>query len=232
MPLVSWGELWVSHFTFWALCSAQLANLPVRTRTSPVWLDWIIFKDTRNQLWASLIKILGALKQPLGNSFTQHSPCELCSFSAVTPVPVFSWTEEDLTSSINSQAWFLFQTSACVWSFQWHNYGGLCHQERNLTKCCNFSWCQLENDPSLDLLGWMIRKLPQLSKFSMLKRNANFLKYFEFLDVTTEILPKCENQGFIIKEEKYILFPKATIFVWVCEGIKKHTKQSIHFIQK
>lgn len=160
----------------------------MKTGTSSVWLDWIISKDSPHQRWASLIKILGALKQPLENSFTQHFPFKLCSFSAVTPAPVFSWTEEDLTSSINSQAWFLFQMSACVWSSQWHNWVGLCHQERNLTRCCNFSGCQLEKAPSLDSLGWMIRKLPQLSKFSMLKRNANFLKYLEFLDVTTEIL--------------------------------------------
>lgn len=60
----------------------------------------------------------------------------------------------------------------------------------------------------------------------MLKSNANFLKYLEFLDVTTEILPKHENQGFII-EKKIHSFLKATIFVQVHERIKNTPSKAL-----
>lgn len=48
----------------------------------------------------------------------------------------------------------------------------------------------------------------------MFKSNTNFLKYLVFLDVTTDILPKYKNQGFIIRKNIYIYyFSKDTIFV-------------------
>lgn len=69
----------------------------------------------------------------------------------------------------------------------------------------------------------------QLSKCSMLKSNADFLKDLEFLDVTTEILPKYEKEGFISRGKKYSFTKSHNIWL-SARGNKKHASQSIHFV--
>lgn len=50
----------------------------------------------------------------------------------------------------------------------------------------------------------------------MLKSNADFLKDLEFLDVTTEILPKYEREGFRSRKKIYIFFYQEPQYLLEC----------------
>ena len=141
------------------------------------------------------------------------------------------WTQEELSSG-NKQSGLLLISRLHVFGLLSDTIGDeFCNQDRNLTLYCHFPWCTLEKDTSLNSLGWMTRKLPHLSKFSVLKSNANFLKYLELL--------RCQNRRYYQNMRTGVLYSawkKTHSFskshnIWLSEWkSEKYTKQSIHFV--
>lgn len=207
--IVMWGLTPHLRGWIWLLLRVLLTNF------EPLWLDSGL-----------------ALKQPLQNSFTWHSPSKHCyCLCSNLGVAVFLWTQEELTSG-NKQSGMLLISRLHVFGLLSDTIGDeFCNQDRNLTLYCNFPWCTLEKDTSLNSLGWMTRKLPHLSKFSVLKSNANFLKYLELL--------RCQNRRYYQNMRTGVLYSgwkKAHSFseshnIWLSEWkSEKYTKQSIHFV--
>lgn len=134
---VSWGGLEQIISGFSALFPEESARWHVRTPTSSAgWIGLLLRVLLTNfePLWLDSGL---ALKQPLQNSFTRHSPSKHCPcLCSNLGAAVVLWTQEELTSS-NKQSGLLPISCLDVSGLLSDTAGDeFCNQERNLALHC------------------------------------------------------------------------------------------------